>query len=140
MMSLSQVQKTLNILTDTKEGLCDWIRMDILKEILKDQNLSLSENLYLKKYLSYLQAENFIFDCTDTYLSMNEKEIMILSKSKYAYIYRFDILNLDEENSQWIQMEVNIAFLLRLRNAIMFTPPNKEPYEIFCSFNLNSFA
>ena len=136
MMSLSQVQKTLNILTDTKEGLCDWIRMDLLKEILKDQSLSLSENLYLRRYLSYLQSENFIFDCTDTYLSMNEKEIMVLSKSKYAYVYRFDILNLDEENSQWIQMEVNMAFLLRLRNAIMFTPSNKDPYEIARFFAL----
>lgn len=129
--TLLPARKVSSIIDSTKSLSLNWINMSKLKDYLRSRDLSLAEIPSLHSFLKYLQAERFIFECTDTYVSFYQNEIIVLSKSKYSFGYRLDSFATNLFDPKWQRININLSLLLRLRNAIVVTDSNEDDVEGF---------
>ena len=138
---LSPARKVFRIIDSTKSLSLNWINLSKLKDYLRSRDLSLAEIPLLHSFLIYLQSERFIFDCTETYVTFFQNEIIIFSKSKYSFGYRLDSFTINLSNSKWQRININLSLLLRLRNAIVVTDNSEDNIEGFLhTISANSLA
>lgn len=128
---LLPAKRISKIIESTKAYNLNWINMSDFKDYLHSRDLSLNEIPPLHRFLEYLQFERYIFDCMDTYISYNQGEILVFSKSKYSYEYRLDFFETHSIDPKWQGINTNLSMLLRLRNAIVATDIDEEDYEEF---------
>ncbi|MBQ7505297.1 MAG: hypothetical protein IJT79_08290 [Ruminococcus sp.] len=121
MFSTINKAKALNLFEATKSNQCDWIRIETLKKYLKQENLSLDSINYFKLFLKHLQQKLFIFDCENSYTTVFENQMFVLSKNKFSFDYRLDYLAIENDEPVWKEEKVINSILLRLRNAILVT-------------------
>lgn len=126
-----------NLIEITKNNKCDWIRISILKTYLRNKELSMSDIPCLHLFLKYLQKDRFLFDCMESYITHYQKIIYVLSKSKYTYEYRVDILSMDEGSSNWYKLNSSSSAILRLRNAVVVTNENDDCEKFISSISSN---
>ncbi len=131
-----------SLINSTKNNHMQWINMEFLKEYLKRDDISLNVIPKLRDYLLYLQQERFIFDCSSTYLGVNENRFFVLSRSKYSSLYRIDMLELDSECASWREVLTPISSILRLRNVIdvINQDNDSECADLLATISLNSHA
>ena len=89
---------------------------------------------YCTAYLRhFLQENKFLFDCSDTYFSIYNGSLYILSKNLSEFEFRFDFYNLSEKDAKWQQLEAPISLLLRFKNAIVLTnsDTNEECEKVY---------
>lgn len=117
-INISDIKETDLIVDATKNGELDWINMEALKSFLRAADNSLNSIQRLHEYLMHLQKDLFIFDCTNTYLTIFNNTLFAFSKSKHSFSYRMDNLELTDSSIEWKKMNVPTTMLLRLRNII----------------------
>ncbi len=113
---------------DTIESLVDriktkdisWISLDYLKTHLRSNGESLSDINIFQLYVEHLRKDKFVFDCKESYFSLTDTHLYILSKKINELEYRLDKFNYNTKKI-WINNEFSINSLLRLKNAIVLT-------------------
>lgn len=114
----SHIKEFDNLIEMTKSFEIVWIKMEYFKSFLANMDKTLTSFNLLHKYLENLQQEKFIFDCSDTYMSIHENEYYIFAKSKISFQYRIDKIELSNIDCGWEKMNIPSNMLLRMRNAI----------------------
>ena len=134
-MIISVIKETDNLINATKNQKLDWINMDYLKSFLRESEKSLNDFQLLHQYLVHLQKDLFIFDCTKTYLALNDGVLYAVAKSKSSFTHRIDKISLFDETIEWKRLSIPSHLLLRLRNAIeiMALPTSFDMCEGFTS-------
>lgn len=129
----------LTLIKETKYNTITWVNMGYLKSYLRRDDLSLNSIQVLKEFLQYLQAQRFIFDCENTYLSKFNDTLIVVSKSKYSDEYRVDSFDF-KSNLGWNRLLCSFGYILRLRNIIEFSYENNEYEcsEFLASISLNN--
>lgn len=139
---MSEISVSLNnvidLINNTKTKKLGWLNLAVLKEYLRNIDVSLNEIDQLHKFLLHLQKDKFIFNCINTYVTVFNEKLYILSQSKYSLIYRLDVLDLNNNNALWKRNAVPSRLLLRLRNTILLTNNEDLPEE--CSEFLDTIS
>lgn len=108
----------LSLINKSIDNTIIWSRISSLKEYLKNKESSIRDIAYLNTYLDFLQRLKFVFDCEETYVTVDNNCVYILAKNKYSMSYRIDCLDInDVSDSQWRPFSVSLPLILRLRNA-----------------------
>lgn len=109
------------LLNQIKTNSISWTSLDFFKKYLKLKKQSLRDVNIFRLYALYLQENKFLFDCSDTYFSIYNDSLYILSKNLSEFEFRFDVYKLSENDAKWQQIEAPISLLLRFKNAIVLT-------------------
>ncbi len=119
-MSNNNNTRIESLLDRIKQNSITWTSLDFLKKYLRENNKSLRDIPVFQLYAVYLQENKFLFDCKNTYFSITNDHLYVLSKDLNDFDFRFDKFNL-HKNNDWQQAEAPVSVLLRLKNAIILT-------------------
>ena len=85
-INLSNIKQADILVDATKNANINWVNVEFLKAYLRKNEMSLNANQVLHEYLVHLQKDKFIFDCSETYLSLFENTLFAFAKGKYRQI------------------------------------------------------
>ena len=102
-----------------------WTSLDCIKSYLRKKQESLSDIKVFQLYTEYLRKDNFIFDCKESYISLTDSHLYILSKNLYDLEYRLDKFNFCSKK-EWINTDFSTSSLLRLKNIIALINSDSE--------------
>lgn len=102
-----------------------WTSLDCIKSYLRKNQESLSDIKVFQLYTEYLRKDNFIFDCKESYISLTDSHLYILSKNLYDLEYRLDKFNFCSKK-EWINTDFSTSSLLRLKNIIALINSDSE--------------
>lgn len=130
--NLQKLKDIEHLLYITKNKIIEWINLDVFKKFLFVKQKSLSSISILNEYLLHLQKDMFIFDCTYSYLSIENNIIWFFAKSKHSFTYRIDYFDLSSVNTKWYNLCIPENILLRIRNVIDISSTENPTNDQMC--------
>ena len=121
------------LIQQIKDNAINWTNLDAFKKYIKSNNQSLRDIPILQYYSLFLQSNKFLFDCIDTYFSISDEYLYILSKKQNSLNFRLDRFEIKSENIVEESIDESLEKLLRLKNAITITndDSSKECSQIY---------
>lgn len=102
-----------------------WTSIDCVKSYLRNNQKSLTDIDIFRLYTEHLRKNKFIFDCRESYCSLTNSHLYILSKNLHDLEYRLDKFNFTSKK-EWINTDFSTSALLRLKNVIVLTNSDSE--------------
>lgn len=123
---MTQINNLLDSLVERiKTYTIKWTSIDCLKGYLRNNQKSLTDIEIFRLYTEHLRKDKFIFDCKESYFSLTNSHLYILSKNLHDLEYRLDKYNFASKK-QWFNTEFSTSGLLRLKNVIVLTNSDSE--------------
>lgn len=123
---MTQINNLLDSLIERiKANTIKCTSIDCIKGYLRNNQKSLTDIEIFRLYTEHLRKDKFIFDCRESYFSLTDSHLYILSKNLHDLEYRLDKFNFISKK-QWINTEFSTIGLLRLKNVILLTNSDSE--------------
>lgn len=129
------INRIEHLLDEIKNNNISWTSLEYFKKYLKSFNMSLRDVDIFQLYALYLQENKFLFDCSDTYFSISDKNLYIFSKNLSEFEFRLDVFDISQTNGGWTHLDAPLNLLLRFKNAITLT---KDDTDEICKNTLDS--